>query len=120
MASRGPAEVEAAVAPARTRPAEAHYLTVAWVLLLLLGALFLFAAISDLAADLRVGLPSDHRSTFARLAGMSWDQATRSTPGPARYVTLLEIAYAVHELVFGILYLAIVAIPFRRRQRWAW
>src|SRR5262249_22957162 len=29
-------------------------------------------------------------------------------------------AYAVHELVFGLLFLIIVAIPFRRRARLSW
>jgi hypothetical protein len=45
----------------RTSP---RYLTVAWALLLLLGAFFLFAALSDLAADARTGLPSDHTGTL--------------------------------------------------------
>jgi hypothetical protein len=35
-------------------------------------------------------------------------------------VSLLEIGYAVHELVFGLLFLVIVAIPFRKGERWAW
>lgn len=51
---------------------------------------------------------------------MTWEAAKRSSPGITQYVTLLEDAYAVHELVFGILFLAIVAIPFRRGMRWAW
>lgn len=96
------------------------YLTIAWVLLLLLGAFFLFAAFSDLAADFRVGLPSDHMGTFQAVAGQSWSAARQQTPGVASYITLLEVAYAVHELVFGILFLVIVAIPFRHRARWAW
>lgn len=96
------------------------YLTIAWVLLLLIGAFFLFAAFSDLAADARVGLPSDHLGAFSALAGLSWDTARQSSPGIAHYITLLEVAYAVHELVFGILFLVIVAIPFRHRARWAW
>jgi hypothetical protein len=33
---------------------------------------------------------------------------------------LLETGYAIHELVFGILFLVIVAIPLRRGQWWAW
>jgi hypothetical protein len=96
------------------------YLTIAWVLLLVLGAFFLFAALSDLAADARVGLPSDHVAAFSAVAGLSWDAARQSSPGIAHYITLLEVAYAVHELVFGILFLAIVAIPFRQRKQWAW
>ncbi|MGN6359120.1 MAG: hypothetical protein ACTHMJ_13270 [Thermomicrobiales bacterium] len=50
-------------------------LTAAWVLLLLLGALFLFAAVSDLRADVRAGLPVDHLAAFAQVTG---------TPGSAR------------------------------------
>jgi hypothetical protein len=91
-----------------------RYLTVAWALLLLLGAFFLFAALSDLAADARTGLPADHMGAFRSIAGLTWDAAKRSSPGITQYVTLLEYAYAVHELVFGILFLVIVAIPFRR------
>lgn len=46
--------------------------------------------------------------------------AQHALAGPARYVTTLEIGYAVHELVFGLLFLAIVAIPLRRGERWEW
>lgn len=97
-----------------------RYLTVVWILLLLLGAFFLFAVISDLAADARTGLPSDHTGTFTSLAGMTWEAARRHSHGTTRYITLLEVAYAFHELVFALLYLAIVAIPFRRGMPWAW
>jgi hypothetical protein len=95
-------------------------LTAAWALLLLLGAFFLFAAVSDLAADARTGLPADHLAAFAQVTGRTWASAKQATPGLAAYVTLLEYAYAVHELVFGLLFICIVAIPLRRRQRWAW
>lgn len=79
----------------------------------MLGAFYLFAPITDLAADARVGLPSDHVSAFQSIAGVDWASARQSSPGITQYVTLLEIAYAAHELV-------IVAIPFRRGARWAW
>ncbi len=95
-------------------------LLAAWVLLLLIGAFYIFAPVSDLIADARTGLPSDHTGTFADVTGTSWDTAKQSTPGVTKYVTVLEVAYAVHELVFGILFIIILAIPFRRRQRWAW
>lgn len=107
-------------APAATAAKPRRYVTIVWLLLLLLGALFLFASLSDLAADFGVGLPSDHLSTFSSLAGASWAAAKQSSPGITSYVTLLEIAYAVHELVFAILFVLIVAIPFRRGTRWAW
>ncbi len=96
------------------------YATTIWALLLVLGAFFVFASLSDLTADARVGLPADHVGTFARLAGIPWGSAKHTASGLTRYVTLLEVAYAVHELVFALLYLVIVAIPFRRGARWAW
>jgi hypothetical protein len=95
-------------------------LTVAWVLLLLLGLFFIFAPLSDLAADRSTGIPTDHQGTFTQVAGTPWASAKQSAPGLTRYVTLLEVAYAVHELVFGILFIVIVALPFRQRRRWAW
>jgi hypothetical protein len=97
-----------------------RYLTIGWVLLLLL-ALFPFLSVAtDLVADLGAGIPSDHRATFASLAGMPWSGAQQASPGITRYITLLEIGYAVHELVFAVFFLVILAIPFRRRERWAW
>lgn len=103
--------------PAPSRP---RYLTVVWVLLLLLGAFFLFAVASDLAADARSGIPNDHVGTFKTVAGVTWTTAKTQMRGATSYVTLLEVAYAFHELVFAILYLLIVAIPFRRGYQWAW
>ncbi len=105
------------ISPARgTR----RYLIVVWGLLLLLGAFFVFAALSDLRSDAATGLPSDHAGAFQSLAGSTWSVAKHAAPGVARYVTLLEYAYAVHELVFGVLFLIIVAIPLRQGARWAW
>lgn len=101
-------------------PKQPAYLLMAWILLLLLGAFFLFASISDLTADARTGLPSDHLEVFHTIAGVTWASAKLSSPQITQYVTLLEITYAVHELVFGLLFLIIVIIPFRRRARWAW
>jgi hypothetical protein len=93
---------------------------VAWILLLLLGSFFLFASVSDLAADARTGLPSDHLEAFHGITGVTWSSARLSSPQITRYVTLLEVTYAVHELVFGLFFLIVVVIPFRRRARWAW
>lgn len=101
-------------------PKQPVYLLVAWILLLLLGGFFLFASVSDLASDARTGLPSDHLEAFHSITGMTWSSAKLASPQITRYATLLEVTYAVHELVFGLLFLIIVAIPFRRRARWAW
>ncbi|HZU13785.1 MAG TPA: hypothetical protein VFB58_13170 [Chloroflexota bacterium] len=103
--------------PAASRPT---YIAVVWAFLLVLGAFFLFAVASDLAADLRTGMPNDHLGTFRSLAGISWTEATGQVRGVTRYITLLEVTYAFHELVFAVLYLIIVAIPFRQGRLWAW
>jgi hypothetical protein len=104
----------------RSFPKQPGYLLVAWILLLLLGAFFLLASLSDLVADTRTGIPSDHLEAFHTIAGVTWASAQQLSPRITQYVTLLEVTYAVHELVFGLLFLIIVAIPFRRRARWAW
>jgi hypothetical protein len=101
-------------------PSRSRYLTVVWVLLLLLGAFFLFAVASDLAAEAHTGLPNDHTGTFKSIAGMSWTTAKGTAHSITNYVTLLEVAYALHELVFALLFLIILAIPFRQGLRWAW
>jgi hypothetical protein len=117
LAQRGPANH---VAQNRSLLTQPRFLLVAWILLLLLGVLFLFGSLSDLLADGRTGLPSDHLAAFSAIAGMSWSSAQQSSPRITQFITSLEIAYAVHELVFGLLFLIIVAIPFRRCARWAW
>jgi hypothetical protein len=96
------------------------WLTTAWAGLLLFGGFNAFAAVMDLIATTGSGLPSDHTGTFAKIAGSTWSTVKAAQPGPANYVTLLERGYALHELTFAILFLAIVAMPFRARQWWAW
>lgn len=95
--SREPAGRDTVGYPGARRPG---YATIAWILLLLLGALFVFAPLSDLAADARTGLPADHLGTFQSVTGIAWSTAVQSAPGITRYVTLLEVAYAVHETGF--------------------
>jgi len=94
------------------------YLKVALGLTLVLGLFPVLARVADVVGVLRTGLPTDHTAAFAAVSGMMW-AAVRST-GPGVYVSLLEIGYAVHELVFGLLFLVIVAIPFRKGEPWAW
>ncbi len=90
------------------------------VLLLVLGGFYVFGAVSDLIADAHTGLPVDHTGTYTVLTGAGFGQTHAASPGVADYITLLERGYALHELTFAGLYLVIVAIPFRHRQRWAW
>ena len=95
-------------------------LTAAWVLLLIIAAFIVLSPLFDLVADARTGLPSDHLGAFQSLAGVMWPTAQQQSSGITQYITRLEIAYAVHELVYGILFLLILAIPFRQGARWAW
>lgn len=94
--------------------------SIAWAGLLLLGAFPVLAAAMDLLSVARTGIPSDHQAAFQAVTGMSAAAAQAAAPGLVHYVRLLEIGYAAHELVFGALFLAIVAFPLRGRQRWAW
>jgi hypothetical protein len=93
---------------------------IGWIGLTLVGALMVFAVVSDLTADHRTGLPTDHAGTFTKLAGRPFAEVTASSPGIAHYVTNLEVGYALHELTFAALFLALVLVPLRRRDPWAW
>lgn len=93
---------------------------IGWIGLTLVGALMLFAVASDLVADHGPGIPKDHAGTFTKLAGQTFAGVSASSPGVARYITNLEVGYALHELTFAVLFLAIVVIPLRRRRPWAW
>lgn len=90
------------------------------VLLLLLALLYVFGAVNDLISDASHGIPVDHAGTYVGLTGTSFTHTTATAPGVARYVTLLERGYALHELTFAFLFIVLLVIPFRRRQRWAW
>ncbi len=87
-----------------------------WIGMLLLGGFYVFGATNDLIADARTGLPADHTGTFTAVTGTRWSTAQPTAP----YITLLERGYALHELVFAILFLIVLAIPFRQGRRWAW
>jgi Isoprenylcysteine carboxyl methyltransferase (ICMT) family len=103
-------------APPLTRPLAA----VSLALLLLLAFFYVFGAASDLGALADGKLPADHRGTFASLAGGSFGHVKLITPGITSYISVVESGYALHELTFALLFIVIVAFPFRRRQRWAW
>jgi hypothetical protein len=65
-------------------------------------------------------VPADHATAFTNQAETSYAAVKQAAPGLARYLTNLEYGYALHELVFAVLFLAVVLIPFRRAERWAW
>lgn len=106
------------VSGSRSKPSPVF--TIAWVLLLIIGAFTVLSSLFDLVADARTGIPSDHLGAFSNIAGVVWQSVQQSSPGITQYITRLEVAYAVHELVYGILFLLTLAIPFRQGARWAW
>ena len=89
-------------------------------LLLLLGVFYVYGAASDLVSLADRNLPADHQGTFTELAGGTFSQVRAANPGIASYLTVAERGYALHELTFALLFIVLIAIPFRRRQRWAW
>jgi hypothetical protein len=95
-------------------------LKIAWIVLVVLSVFLVLAPLLDIASDHSSGLPSDHHAAFTKLTGQPWNAAKDSAPGVTKYVTQLEYGYALHELTFALLFLAIVVVPFRRRQTWAW
>jgi hypothetical protein len=103
--------------PARTAVRVPVLLQVSWIGLTIIGLFFAVAALSDLRATHVSGLPLDHARAFTNQAGASYAAVRQAAPGVARYITNLEYGYALHELAFALLFLAVVLIPFRRRER---
>jgi hypothetical protein len=109
------------LATADRAPRRNHALTAIGLgLLLLLASFYLFGAVSDLASVSSHNLPPDHRGTFAKLTGTSFSHVRAASPGLASYISLLERGYAFHELTFALLFIVLLAIPFRQRRPWAW
>lgn len=88
--------------------------------LVVLAAFPILASVADLVAISKTGIPSDHEQAFQAVSGMSVNAAQASASGLVHYVSLLETGYSVHELVFGILFLAIVIFALRHGAIWAW
>jgi hypothetical protein len=95
-------------------------LRTAWIGLTLVGLFFLTAPVLDIVGTHGSGVPADHAATFRRLSGSEFSTLRTSEPGVARYVSTLEYGYALHELTFGLLFLAVVVFGIRTRRRWAW
>jgi hypothetical protein len=106
--------------PAPTAAPAPLLLRIGWIGLAIIGLFLAVASLNDLRATHASGLPADHTRAFTNQAGTSYAAVKQAAPGVARYLTNLEYGYALHELVFAILFLAVVLIPFRHRQRWAW
>ncbi len=58
--------------------------------------------------------------TFARITGVSWEEAQQSLPGMAEYVSIIVQSQAQFMLAFGALVVALAAVPYRKGEAWAW
>ncbi len=54
------------------------------------------------------------------LTGMTWNQIVSKNPGIANLITLRSRIEGLAEVTFGILGMAVAAIPYRKGERWAW
>jgi hypothetical protein len=106
--------------PRRTWPWWPWPQRVAWAVLMVIGAIGLFAPIADLQGDRTAGIAADHAAAFRSITGQTWAAARAAEPGTTRYVSVLEHADAIHEAAFAVLFLLLIALPLRRGERWAW
>jgi hypothetical protein len=106
--------------PLRRARRTASVRSVALAILVLGGGFLAIGAIFDLATDAAGNLPADHQSAFKAVTSLTWQQATAVAHPVTPYVTRAEAGYAAYELLFGVLFLIVVAIPLRRGERWAW
>jgi hypothetical protein len=100
--------------PLRRARRTASVRSVALAILVLGGGFLAIGAIFDLATDAAGNLPADHQSAFKAVTSLTWQQATAVAHPVTPYVTRAEAGYAAYELLFGVLFLIIVAIPLRR------
>lgn len=93
---------------------------IAWFALLAVGAFLALGSVYDLITDARQQLPTDHASTFTAVTGTTWQEAASVVHPTTPYISIMETGYAVYELLFAAVFLALVVIPLRRGERWAW
>lgn len=93
---------------------------VALAIVLLGGTFLAIGAVFDLVTDAAGQLPADHGATFKAVTSLTWQQATAVAHPVTPYITRAEAGYAAYELLFGVLFLIVAAIPLRRGERWAW
>jgi cell division protein FtsW (lipid II flippase) len=65
-------------------------------------------------------LPADHGPTFTAVTSLTCQQAIAVAHPVTLYVTRTEAGYAAYELLFGLPFLILAAIPLRRGEHWAW
>lgn len=94
---------------------ERGYERYAWIILLALGV----AAIGFGFNDIFFPEPSDP-PYVQTLTGKTWDDIVAEEPGLAEVIRVMDRAVGLGLLGFGLLMVAIAAVPYRRGERWAW
>ncbi len=96
---------------------------VAWILVLLADAGFgAWGAMAALVPDHLLG-PSGMPILAAGYEGFSrgsWSELTSTAPMTVGYIQVLFRMYAVFNVVFALMAVAITVTAFRRGERWAW
>ena len=93
---------------------EKGYQKYAWILLAIIGAVFIFDAFVYLA-----GVNPDP-PMFQKLLGQSLGSFNSSFPKGGATITALFQAWGTTMLGFGIFTIAVSYVPYRRGERWAW
>lgn len=93
---------------------EKSYQKYAWILLAIVGVLFIFDAFVYLA-----GINPDP-PMFQSLLGQSLSSFSSSFPKAGATITALFQAWGVTTLGFGVFTIAISYVPYRKGERWAW
>ncbi|MDP9321497.1 MAG: hypothetical protein M3P16_10440 [Chloroflexota bacterium] len=86
----------------------------AWLIFFILGIGAVIAAPIQLA-----GNPPDPPSAEGT-TGLTADEIAERVPGMPRYISSISRQLGNFMLAFGVLLMAISAVPFRRGERWAW
>jgi hypothetical protein len=88
----------------------------AWmVLLVLVVILGFFAGIGDITK----GLDADP-AIITAVTGLTPDEVSEASDPLARMIDVQIRSGGLHILTICVLWAVIVAVPFRRRERWAW
>ena len=93
---------------------ERGYQRYAWVLLAIVGIVFIFNAFVYLA-----GVDPDP-PLFQNMLGQSLSSFNSSFPMAGATITLLLQAWGTTMLGFGIFTIAVSYMPYRKGERWAW
>lgn len=86
----------------------------AWIIFFVLGALTVAATPIQFS-----GRPPDPPSPTA-FTGLTLDEMAARIPGMTDYIASIARQLGNFMLGFGVLLMAVAAVPFRKGERWAW